>query len=193
MCSSDLGPAGEGRDILVEGPKFVLERWAAGDHAVALPEGRTAWLIPITGSGSVAGVDFTAGQCLTVTGAETVHLSAEECLSLQPSRGSKRLDADTERSHGTQYRDAAISRLFGEPRRLGIDLLGLLGKAVTGELDGIRSKGVRLDDLGTRAYVRLVDLTHQGRMSEVELIVADRKSTRLNSSHMSESRMPSSA
>lgn len=70
-------PAGEGRDILVEGPKFVLERWAAGEHAVALSEGQTAWLIPITGSGEVAGVAFQAGQCLTVTGAETVTLSAD--------------------------------------------------------------------------------------------------------------------
>ncbi|WP_230481933.1 class I mannose-6-phosphate isomerase [Sphingomonas sp. Leaf21] len=71
------GPAGEGRDILVEGPKFVLERWAAGEHKVALPEGRTAWLVPITGTGSVSGVDFKAGQCLTVTGSETVTLSPD--------------------------------------------------------------------------------------------------------------------
>ena len=84
------GSAGEGRDILVEGPKFVLERWAAGEHPVALPEGRTAWLIPITGSGEVAGVAFQAGQCLTVTGSETVTLSADGD-ALFAYAGTKRL------------------------------------------------------------------------------------------------------
>ncbi|WP_267351205.1 class I mannose-6-phosphate isomerase [Sphingomonas carotinifaciens] len=68
------GPVGEGRTILVEGPKFVLERWSAGEHAVTLPEGRTGWLVPITGAGEVAGVAFSAGQCVTVTGSETVSL-----------------------------------------------------------------------------------------------------------------------
>jgi mannose-6-phosphate isomerase len=66
------GPAGEGRIILVEGPKFVLERLGGGDWPVALPEGKTAWLVPITGSGSVADVDWTAGECVTVTGTETI-------------------------------------------------------------------------------------------------------------------------
>lgn len=60
-----------GRTILVEGPKFVLERWSAG-RDVALPEGRTAWLVPITGSGEVAGVAFQAGECVTVTGTERI-------------------------------------------------------------------------------------------------------------------------
>lgn len=74
------GPAGEGRTILVEGPKFVLERWIGGEHPVALPAGTTAWLIPITGKGEVAGVAWTAGECLTVTGAETISASAESDL-----------------------------------------------------------------------------------------------------------------
>lgn len=65
------GPAGEGRTILVEGPKFVLER-RTGDAAVALPEGLTAWVVPIAGDGEVAGVPFTAGECVTVTGTETI-------------------------------------------------------------------------------------------------------------------------
>ena len=75
-------PAGEGRTILVEGPKFVLERLAGGNWPVALPEGTTAWLVPITGSGDVAGVDWTAGECVTVTGSETVQASADADLLL---------------------------------------------------------------------------------------------------------------
>ena len=65
------GPAGEGRTVLVEGPKFVLER-RSGDADVALPDGRTAWIVPIAGGGEVAGVPFTAGECVTVTGSERI-------------------------------------------------------------------------------------------------------------------------
>lgn len=74
------GPAGEERTILVEGPKFVLERWSAGEHAVTLAEGQTGWLVPISGSGNVAGIAFKAGQCVTVTGSETITTSADADL-----------------------------------------------------------------------------------------------------------------
>ena len=74
------GDAGEGRRIMVEGPKFVLERWTAGDRSLTLPEGTTAWLVPITGSGQVAGVDWRAGECVTVTGREMVSAGADADL-----------------------------------------------------------------------------------------------------------------
>ena len=76
------GPAGPGRTILVEGPKFVLERWSGGERPVALPEGTTAWLVPIKGSGSVGGVDWQAGECVTVTGRETVSAGDDADLLL---------------------------------------------------------------------------------------------------------------
>ena len=66
------GPAGEGRYVQVEGPKFVLERWTGGEHRVDLPDGRTGWLVPIAGGGEVAGVPFKAGECVTLTGRELV-------------------------------------------------------------------------------------------------------------------------
>ncbi len=66
-----------GRMIMVEGPKFVLERWKGGEHVVNLPEGKTGWVIPITGSGSVADVAFKAGECVTVTGSESIETSAD--------------------------------------------------------------------------------------------------------------------
>jgi len=71
------GEAGKGRTILVEGPKFVLERLGGGERQLALREGTTAWLVPITGAGSVAGVDWRAGECVTVTGSATVTASAD--------------------------------------------------------------------------------------------------------------------
>ena len=78
------------RTILVEGPKFVLERWSSGTHDVALPDGKTAWIVPITGSGSVAGVDFKAGECATVTGTETITTSDDADL-LFAYPGTRRL------------------------------------------------------------------------------------------------------
>ena len=84
------GDAGDGRYIQVEGPKFVLERWAGGERAVKLPAGTTGWLVPITGSGEVGGVSWKAGECVTVTGEETVRASADaDVLFAYP--GTKRM------------------------------------------------------------------------------------------------------
>lgn len=69
------GPAGAARTILVEGPKFVLERRRGGAHEVDLPEGTAGWIVPIAGCGEVAGVAFKAGECATVTGRETITAS----------------------------------------------------------------------------------------------------------------------
>lgn len=57
-----------GRTILVEGPSFVLERWAAGTHSFSLPEGRTGWLVPLKGEGVIDGLAFKAGECVAVEG-----------------------------------------------------------------------------------------------------------------------------
>jgi len=70
------GEVEPGRQVLVEGPKFVLERWAGGRRRVNLPEGATGWLVPIRGEGVVGGVAWRAGECVTVEGAEEVHASA---------------------------------------------------------------------------------------------------------------------
>ncbi|WP_404338386.1 class I mannose-6-phosphate isomerase [Sphingomonas sp. MMS12-HWE2-04] len=67
------GKVADDRTILVEGPKFVLERWEGGNRTVTLPEGVTGWLIPITGEGVVDGVAFHAGECVTVRGEAQLH------------------------------------------------------------------------------------------------------------------------
>lgn len=71
------GEVTPGRTILVEGPKFVLERWGGGDREIALPAGKTGWLVPIRGEGVVGGVAWKAGECVTVEGAERLHASAD--------------------------------------------------------------------------------------------------------------------
>jgi len=70
------GKVADGRTILVEGPKFVLERWPGGDRAVTLPAGVTGWLVPVAGEGSADGVAWRAGDCLTLTGSVRIDASA---------------------------------------------------------------------------------------------------------------------
>ena len=66
--------------MLVEGPKFVLEQLGGGAREIALPEGVTAWLVPVAGTGEADGVAFAAGECLALTG--TVRLDAEPAAKL---------------------------------------------------------------------------------------------------------------
>ena len=74
------GAVEPGRTILVEGPKFVLERWTGGRRAISLPAGKTGWLVPIKGEGVVGGVAWRAGECVTVEDAEELHASADADL-----------------------------------------------------------------------------------------------------------------
>jgi mannose-6-phosphate isomerase len=69
------GKVAEGRTILVEGPKFVLERWPGGHRKLTLPKGITGWLVPIMGEGVADGVPWRAGDCLTLEG--IVQIEAE--------------------------------------------------------------------------------------------------------------------
>ncbi|MCW4461436.1 class I mannose-6-phosphate isomerase [Sphingomonas sp. BT-65] len=85
------GEVEPGRTILVEGPKFVLERWPGGAWTATLPEGVTGWLVPVRGEGVVDGVEWQAGQCVTVTGEARIHAAAgSDLLFAYP--GSKRLE-----------------------------------------------------------------------------------------------------
>lgn len=74
------GKIAEGRRLLTEGPKFTVERWSMRARDIALPDGVTGWLVPVTGSGTLGDVAFEAGDCLTVTG--TAHLEVSEDADL---------------------------------------------------------------------------------------------------------------
>ncbi|UIJ46669.1 class I mannose-6-phosphate isomerase [Sphingomonas cannabina] len=85
------GRVADDRTILVEGPKFVLERWPAGRRRFTLPGDTTGWLIPITGEGAVDGVGFKAGECLTLTGScELVAQDGADLLFAYP--GERRIE-----------------------------------------------------------------------------------------------------
>lgn len=62
------GKVAPDRAILVEGPKFVLERWEGGHRRIALPPGVTGWLVPLAGEGVADGEPWRAGDCLTLEG-----------------------------------------------------------------------------------------------------------------------------
>ncbi|MBO9621200.1 MAG: class I mannose-6-phosphate isomerase [Sphingomonas sp.] len=70
------GKVADDRAILVEGPKFVLERWEGGRRKFSLPDGVTGWLVPVAGEGVVDGVAFRAGECVTVSGEVELHAEA---------------------------------------------------------------------------------------------------------------------
>lgn len=74
------GEVEPGRTILVEGPKFVLERWPGGERALRLPDGVTGWLVPVRGAGEVDGIAWKAGECVAVTGSAVMEASPDADL-----------------------------------------------------------------------------------------------------------------
>ncbi|MBX9797208.1 class I mannose-6-phosphate isomerase [Sphingomonas sp.] len=62
-------PDADGRALLAQGPKFVLERWTGGARRLNLPAGTPGWLIPLAGSGHADGTPWAAGECLMLSGA----------------------------------------------------------------------------------------------------------------------------
>lgn len=74
------GKIAEDRSILVDGPKFVLERWTGGERTVTVPAGVKGWFVPVTGNGSADGTAWAAGDCLTFEG--EVQLQSSEDADL---------------------------------------------------------------------------------------------------------------
>ncbi|MCW3845916.1 class I mannose-6-phosphate isomerase [Sphingomonas sp. LB-2] len=70
------GRVADDRVILVEGPKFVLERWPGGHRRIELPAGVTGWLVPISGEGVADGIAWRAGDCLTLEGVAEIEAEA---------------------------------------------------------------------------------------------------------------------
>ncbi|MBW8744547.1 MAG: class I mannose-6-phosphate isomerase [Sphingomonas sp.] len=54
----DVAP---GREILADGPKFVLERWRESGSGTLRSDGRPLWLVPLSGKGEIDGGPFEAG------------------------------------------------------------------------------------------------------------------------------------
>jgi mannose-6-phosphate isomerase len=65
---------GAGRTLLVDGPKFVLERWAAGSHRTDTDG--PGWFVPVAGSGTINGESWKAGECWLTEGAVEATINA---------------------------------------------------------------------------------------------------------------------
>jgi mannose-6-phosphate isomerase len=50
-----------GREILADGPKFVLERWRKAGSGTLRSDGRPLWLVPLSGQGRIDDGVFEAG------------------------------------------------------------------------------------------------------------------------------------
>jgi len=67
----DIAP---GREILADGPKFVLERWRRGGSFTLKSDERPLWLIPLSGGGIIDGGAFEAGGVWLAEGESELRL-----------------------------------------------------------------------------------------------------------------------
>ena len=80
----DIAP---GREILADGPKFVLERWRRAGQGTLRGDGRPLWLVPLSGKGSIDGSPFEAGGVWLADGEAALSLE-EGCDMLVAYPGS---------------------------------------------------------------------------------------------------------
>jgi len=82
----------EGRTVLCDSPKFVLERWARTGEGTLKSDGRPIWLVPLAGDGTIDGDAFTAGGVWLAEGETKLTLGAGTDL-LVAYTGPGRIDA----------------------------------------------------------------------------------------------------
>ena len=77
-----------GREILADGPKFVLERWKGARSAALKGDGRPVWLVPLSGKGMIEGDTLDAGSgWLVQDGAALVLEADSDMLVAYPDSG----------------------------------------------------------------------------------------------------------
>lgn len=81
----DIAP---GREILADGPKFVLERWRRSGSGTLQSDGRPIWLVPLSGKGSIDGDTFEAGGAWLAEGESALTLDdGADILVTYPNAG----------------------------------------------------------------------------------------------------------
>ncbi len=69
VITSNREPIGAGREILVQGRKFVIERWTwSGEREVKLPFGVDGLFVPLNGDGLIDGQNWVSGECWLARG-----------------------------------------------------------------------------------------------------------------------------
>lgn len=85
------GEVAPGRMILVEGPTFVLERWAGNIAEIAVEPDQPGFLVPLSGAGEINAQPWASGECFRVEGAARIQASEPADL-LFAYPGRERLD-----------------------------------------------------------------------------------------------------
>ena len=82
----------DGREIVADGPAFVLERWqGAASGALQAGGGRPVWLVPIEGRGTVAGEPLEAGTAWLAEGEVDLRIeSGSDLLVAYPGAGVRK-------------------------------------------------------------------------------------------------------
>ena len=68
---------GEGRQVLADGRKFVLERWKGARTSALRGDGRPIWLVPVAGNGTIDGETLDAGSAWLVRDSARLELDAD--------------------------------------------------------------------------------------------------------------------
>lgn len=77
-----------GREILADGPKFVLERWQGARSSALAGDGRPLWLVPLSGKGTIDGDTLDAGSAWLVKDGAALQLEADsDMLVAYPKSG----------------------------------------------------------------------------------------------------------
>ncbi len=71
---------GEGREIMAENVKFVLERWTATGRFSIAAGGTTLWVLPVEGEASIDGRPATLGDAIIVEGAAAIEIAPDSVI-----------------------------------------------------------------------------------------------------------------
>ncbi len=107
-------------------------------------------------------------QCIGLRGIGVQHLRGVALVRRQPQRAHR----TCHKRMMSMLFPHAFHRLPRQPDTSHIDLRHLALKAKAAKSDRVRPKGVRLNQLGARHQVLLVEFPHQRRLREVQLVEA---------------------
>src|SRR5262249_31977474 len=99
-------------------------------------------------------------------------LLSKRRLRFVEARPAPGLDAYAERSNRSSYPRRIVCRLTCDSCAFEVDVVDLVGESEVRQLEPVRAERVRLDDVGAGAQIFLMDVGHEPRLREVQLVEA---------------------